>query len=65
MMETQAPRTVEEAEAVWYHRIDRFLLFGYELEEAEMLAWSPVDTHELEGLLAKGCTRDLAARILL
>ncbi len=57
-------RPVEEGEKVWLHRTDVFLRMGYDLEEAELLAWSPVDTHEVRGLLAKGCTRELAAAIL-
>jgi hypothetical protein len=44
-------------------RTDRLLALGYPLREAASLALSDVDVHELEHLIAKGCTTETAARI--
>ena len=59
-----AVATETEEDKVLLHRIGCFLGLGYGLEEAEVLASSDVDHHELQALLLKGCARGLAAEIL-
>lgn len=57
--------TVCEDETVLRHRMVCFLLLGYSVEIAELLASSTLDWHEVEDLLQRGCPRDLAVRILV
>jgi hypothetical protein len=64
-METQEITGETEDQLVFRHRLTCFLLLGYEIETAEMLAVSPVDHHEVEELLGKGASREVAADILL
>lgn len=45
-------------------RIERFLELGYTPSDALHLADQRVDHHELARLIARGCPRDTAARIL-
>lgn len=54
-----------EHERVYLHRVDAFRRLGYDDLEAEYLAQSGVDWHEIEALLAKGCSLNLAARIVM
>jgi hypothetical protein len=44
-------------------RTERLRGIGYESEEAERLALSPVDVHELEHLIGNGCPLETAVRI--
>jgi len=44
-------------------RTQRLLRMGYEREQAERLASSPVDVHELEHLIGHGCPLETAVRI--
>jgi hypothetical protein len=44
-------------------RTRRLLGIGYEPAEAERLAFSPVDIHELEHLIGNGCPLETAVRI--
>ena len=45
-------------------RTERLLHIGYELREAERLALSRIDIHELEQLVRKGCPLETAVRIV-
>ena len=44
-------------------RTERMLALGYELREADLLAHSTIDIHELERLIGKGCPPATAVRI--
>jgi hypothetical protein len=44
-------------------RTQRLLGIGFEADEAERLAFSPVDIHELEHLIGNGCPLETAVRI--
>jgi hypothetical protein len=44
-------------------RMRRLLALGYGLRDAALLALTPVDVHDLERLIAKGCPPDTAVRI--
>lgn len=53
-----------EDQKVYRHRVVRFLVMGYSMEDAELLAAIPyVDTHEIQKLIDKGCDREMAAKI--
>ena len=54
-----------EAEQVMTHRLRQFTEAGYAYPEALELAMAAVDHHELEDLLASGCSAELAMQILL
>jgi hypothetical protein len=57
-------RDAEEARvAEW--RLEQFSALGFTPTEALLLAVSAADLHEARALLAAGCTRPLALRILL
>ncbi len=44
-------------------RQSRFLALGYPLDGATLLACAPVDVHEIEHLIERGCPLDLAVKI--
>ena len=54
---------LEEALAVVDWRASRLRALGYGVRDAALLAWSPVDVHDLERLIAKGCPPATAVRI--
>ena len=56
-------RRLDDELDVFRWRTQRLLRMGYEQEEAERLAFSPVDTHELEHLIGNGCPLETAVRI--
>ena len=45
-------------------RTERLVALGYELAEAAVLAFSHLDIHELENLIANGCPPAIAVRIV-
>lgn len=56
--------TVDEHDQVLAWRTERLLELGYPVDEAIRLADTPVDVHQLEQLIARGCPPATAARIL-
>ncbi len=54
-----------EQDKVRRHRTIQFLLLGYDIDQSDALAQIGVDHHDLSRLLAKGCSLDLAVRILV
>ena len=56
-------RRLDDELDVFRWRTQRLLGIGYEPEEAERLAFSPVDIHELEHLIGNGCPLETAVRI--
>ncbi len=44
-------------------RTERLLTLGLDLREAVRLALSPIDVHELERLIGKGCPPETEVRI--
>ena len=54
-----------ELERIFNWRLRVSLRMGYTLDEAELIAESKLDLHELQGLIDAGCQRELAAKILL
>ena len=67
-METETEETVDfftEDARVFRYRMVCFLKLGFGVTDAEVLSLSKVDHHDARTLLSKGCTPDLAARILL
>jgi hypothetical protein len=44
-------------------RTERLVALGYDFGHATVLAFTPVDLHELERLIAQGCPPATAARI--
>ena len=44
-------------------RTERLVALGYELREGAVLAFSHLDVHELENLIAKGCPPAIAVQI--
>lgn len=64
-MSTQELEHETEASLVWRHRLVQFLVLGYDMDEAELLADSKVDHHELANLIKRGCPIRTATSILL
>jgi len=62
IVEVDWRRLDEELDVVRW-RTHRLLGLGYEPDEAARLAFSPVDIHELEHLIGKGCPPETAVRI--
>jgi hypothetical protein len=56
-------RHLEEELTVVFWRTERLVALGYELREAAVLAFSHLDIHELENLIARGCPPATAVRI--
>jgi hypothetical protein len=54
---------LDEELTVVLWRTERLVALGYELREAAVLAFSHLDIHELESLIAKGCPPSTAVRI--
>lgn len=54
-----------EDERIFATRMHNFLLLGFEESDADMLAASDVDWHEVERLVRLGCPPELAAQIVL
>ena len=54
---------VEDELRVLHWRTERLTALGYEAPRATFLAWSGVDIHELERLIARGCPLTTAVRI--
>lgn len=62
IVEVDWRRLDEELDVVrWRTRC--LLGLGYEPEDADRLAFSPVDIHELEHLIGNGCPLETAVRI--
>jgi hypothetical protein len=55
--------TLDEDLAVLRWRTERLIDLGYPRREANRLAITSVDTHELERLIRMGCPLDTAVRI--
>jgi hypothetical protein len=64
-MKTQTDPNISEEDRVIRWRLSCFLSLGYDADEAIELAESNIDLRELEGLLKRGCKREVATRILL
>ena len=67
-METETEETVDfftEDARVFRYRMVCFLKMGFGVIDAEQMSLSRVDLRETRDLLSKGCTPELAARILL
>lgn len=60
----QAPGVVTADDRIGLWRLEYALSLGYSIENAESLAVSDADLHLLERLIGRGCTLDLAARIV-
>lgn len=56
-------RQVDEDLRVLYWRTERLIALGYPKREAISLAASPIDIHELEHLIRRGCPPEMAPRI--
>jgi hypothetical protein len=56
-------RRLDDELHVFRWRTQRLLRIGYEPEDADRLAFSPVDIHELEHLIGNGCPLETAVRI--
>ncbi len=56
-------RRLEDDLRVLRWRSERLVALGYERREAALLAVSPVDIHELERLIGKGCPPETAVQI--
>ena len=54
---------LEEELAVVDWRTSRLRALGYGVRDAALLALSPVDVHDLERLIARGCPPETAVRI--
>ena len=54
---------LDEELTVVLWRTERLVALGYELAEAAVLAFSHLDVHELENLIAKGCPPAVAVQI--
>lgn len=52
-----------EDELIVRWRTERLLALGYGLRQAASLALSPIDIHELERLIGKGCPPETAIKI--
>lgn len=57
--------TEVEIDEVFAWRMTGFLEMGYDADESEILAISDVDLHQARALLEAGCSKELAAKILL
>ncbi len=58
------PGPYDEELTVVLWRTERLVALGYELAEAAVLAFSHLDVHELENLIAKGCPPAVAVQIV-
>lgn len=56
-------RRFQEEIAVIDWRMTRLRALGYGVRDAALLASSPVDVHDLEQLIARGCPPETAVRI--
>jgi len=56
-------RRLDDSLEVTRWRTERLVTLGFELREAVGLALSPIDVHELERLVGKGCPPEVAVRI--
>ena len=54
----------DEPEKVEGWRLERFLALGYPVDVAESLVAAHADWHAIADLIAAGCPRELAARIV-
>ena len=54
---------LDEELTVVLWRTERLVALGYELREGAVLAFSHLDVHELENLIAKGCPPAIAVQI--
>jgi hypothetical protein len=57
-------RRLDDELEVTRWRTERLLRLGYEAREAAHLALTGIDLHALEHLIAKGCSRQTAVRIV-
>lgn len=64
-METKTDLPQIEVDTVFAWRMTAFLEMGYDADESEILAISDVDLHQARALLMAGCSRELAAKILI
>jgi hypothetical protein len=53
----------DEVSRVLAWRKRRLIALGYPVGEATLLACAPVDIHDVERLIERGCPRDLAIKI--
>jgi hypothetical protein len=66
MSATEFETRETENEKVQRWRIDALMRAGYDMSTAELLASrNDVDLHRAEALIQRGCTPELALRILL
>ena len=56
-------RRLDEVLAVVDWRVTRLRALGYGVRDAAHLALTPIDVHDLERLIAKGCPPETAVRI--
>jgi hypothetical protein len=56
---------VDEDEKVFLHRVMCFLDLGYDVDDSHGLAAQGVDHHAIASLIRKGCSKELAAEILV
>ena len=62
--ETESAHPLAEDAGVFLWRFDRSLEMGFGSRLADRIAGTQIDLHELEGLIALGCPRVTAYRIL-
>jgi hypothetical protein len=62
---TVQPAAQTEQDRVFASRMHNFLVLGFNMSDANRLAGSNVDWHEVERLLRAGCPLDLALKIVL
>lgn len=66
MAERKTPTQEDrELQRLVEHRLDFALRLGFPLEDAELIASSSCDLHEIEGLIKKGCPVNVVLRIVL
>lgn len=62
--EQLAPPYRDETLAIWAWRLTMFLEHGFTHDQADLLARTTIDHHDLEKLIERGCPRELALQIV-